>query len=70
MNKIECNNVSKSFIVNNESLLVLKKINLSITENLNIAISGKSGAGKSTLLHIMAGLDTPCLLYTSPSPRD
>tara|TARA_B100000945_G_scaffold104624_1_gene82823 strand:+ start:1199 stop:1879 length:681 start_codon:yes stop_codon:yes gene_type:complete len=59
MNKIECNNVSKSFIVNNESLLVLKKINLSITENLNIAISGKSGAGKSTLLHIMAGLDTP-----------
>tara|TARA_B100001029_G_scaffold39902_1_gene30984 strand:+ start:1818 stop:2498 length:681 start_codon:yes stop_codon:yes gene_type:complete len=59
MNKIECINVSKSFIVNNESLLVLKKINLSITENSNIAISGKSGAGKSTLLHIMAGLDTP-----------
>ena len=59
MNKLECKNISKSFIVNNESLHVLKNIDLSITENLNIAISGKSGAGKSTLLHIMAGLDTP-----------
>ena len=59
MNKLECKNISKSFNINNESLLVLKNINLSIPENLNIAISGKSGAGKSTLIHIMAGLDTP-----------
>ncbi|MAR95388.1 MAG: ABC transporter [Gammaproteobacteria bacterium] len=59
MNKLECINISKSFVVNNESLNVLKNINLSVTENLNIAISGKSGAGKSTLLHIMAGLDKP-----------
>ena len=44
MNKLECKNISKSFIVNNESLHVLKNIDLSITENLNIAISGKSGA--------------------------
>ena len=59
MNKLECIDISKSFILNNESLSVLKNINISISENERIAISGKSGAGKSTLLHIMAGLDKP-----------
>ena len=70
MNKLECKNISKSFNINNESLLVLKNINLSIRENSNIAISGKSGAGKSTLLHIMAGLDMPtsgCIEYNNKS---
>ena len=61
MNKLECIDISKSFILNNESLSVLKSINISIAENERIAISGKSGAGKSTLLHIMAGLDKPTL---------
>ena len=61
MNKLECIDISKSFILNNESLSVLKNINISISENERIAISGKSGAGKSTLLHIMAGLDKPTL---------
>ena len=61
MNKLECIDISKSFILNNESLSVLKNINISIAENERIAISGKSGAGKSTLLHIMAGLDKPTL---------
>ena len=61
MNKLECIDISKSFILNNESLTVLKNINISIAENERIAISGKSGAGKSTLLHIMAGLDKPTL---------
>ena len=61
MNKLECIDISKSFILNNESLSVLKNINISISENERIAISGKSGAGKSPLLHIMAGLDKPTL---------
>ena len=61
MNKLECIDISKSFILNNESLSVLKNINISIAENERIAISGKSGAGKSTLLHIMAGLDNPSI---------
>ena len=61
MNKLECIDISKSFILNNESLSVLKNINISISENERIAISGKSGAGKSTLLHIMAGLDNPSI---------
>jgi len=57
MNKLECQNVSKSFNVGNESLSILENINLMVSENDTVAITGKSGAGKSTLLHIMAGLD-------------
>ena len=59
MNSIECKNISKSFIINNEILDVFSNINFKINESQKIAISGKSGAGKSTLLHIMAGLDKP-----------
>ena len=57
MNKLECQDVSKSFNVGNESLSILENINLIVSENDTVAITGKSGAGKSTLLHIMAGLD-------------
>tara|TARA_B000000475_G_scaffold56739_1_gene44720 strand:- start:176 stop:856 length:681 start_codon:yes stop_codon:yes gene_type:complete len=57
MNKLECQDVSKSFNVGNESLSILENINLMVSENDTVAITGKSGAGKSTLLHIMAGLD-------------
>ena len=57
MNKLECQDICKSFSVDNETLSVLENINLTISENDRVAITGKSGAGKSTLLHIMAGLD-------------
>ena len=57
MNKLECQDVSKSFNVGNESLSILENINLMVSENDTVAITGKSGAGKSTLLHVMAGLD-------------
>ena len=59
MNSIECKNISKSFIINNEILDVFSNINFKINESQKIAISGRSGAGKTTLLHIMAGLDKP-----------
>ena len=57
MNKLECQDICKSFSVDDESLSVLENINITISENERVAITGKSGAGKSTLLHIMAGLD-------------
>ena len=57
MNKLECQDIFKSFSIDDESLSVLENINITISENDRVAITGKSGAGKSTLLHIMAGLD-------------
>ena len=57
MNKLECQDICKSFSVGDESLSVLENINITIYENDRVAITGKPGAGKSTLLHIMAGLD-------------
>ena len=57
MSKLECQDICKSFSVDGESLSVLENINITISENDRVAITGKSGAGKSTLLHIMAGLD-------------
>ena len=57
MNKLECQDICKSFSIDDESLSVLENINITISENDRVAITGMSGAGKSTLLHIMAGLD-------------
>lgn len=59
MNKIESNNLSKSFFIDGDEIKVLNKINLSIKRGDLVALSGKSGAGKSTLLQILASLDTP-----------
>ena len=59
MNSIVCKNLSKSFPIDEESLLVLDDINLIINQGESLAITGKSGSGKSTLLQILAGLDFP-----------
>ena len=59
MNKIESNNLSKSFFIDGVEIKVLNKINISIKRGDLVALSGKSGAGKSTLLQILASLDTP-----------
>lgn len=55
---IAINDVQKSFTVNNKSMLVLEKTDLSINENEIVAILGPSGCGKSTLLRMIAGLET------------
>ena len=57
MNKINCINISKSFVVEGNNIKVLENINLTIKKGELVAISGQSGAGKSTLLHIVASLD-------------
>jgi lipoprotein-releasing system ATP-binding protein len=57
MNKINCINISKSFVVEGNNIKVLENINLTIEKGELVAISGQSGAGKSTLLHIVASLD-------------
>ena len=49
--------------------VVVDDVNLELPANGVTAIIGPNGAGKSTLLSMISRL-LPCLLYTSPSPRD
>ena len=49
----------KSFPMGEQTLTVLKGIDLSISRGELIAVVGASGAGKSTLLHILGLLDRP-----------
>ena len=53
---LKCRNLSKSYLVANEKVMVLDKINLSLAKGKSMAIIGASGSGKSTLLHVLSGL--------------
>lgn len=54
--KLSIVDLGKNFIVDNNSVEVLKNIDLDIKEGEFISIVGSSGCGKSTLLKIIAGL--------------
>lgn len=56
--KLIIHDVNKSFIVNGQSVDVLKDINLEIEEGEFVVIVGHSGCGKSTLLKMIARLET------------
>jgi|SRR5690625_842315 len=56
---IQLKNVVKSYPVAGDNLVVLKDINLSITQGEFVAIMGPSGSGKSTLMNIIGCLDKP-----------
>ncbi len=58
----ECINISgltKTYVVNGSSELILSDIDLSVQECGFVSVVGPSGCGKSTLLNIIAGLDHP-----------
>lgn len=54
---ISLNNVHKSYVTGNNSLHVLKGIDLEIGRGEFVSIMGSSGSGKSTLLNILGILD-------------
>lgn len=56
---IRFDNLSKSFITNQEEVKALDQITFNIEKNESFGIIGESGAGKSTLLRMINGLETP-----------
>ncbi len=56
---IQVENIKKSFKQSENSIEILKNLNLSVNKGDRIAILGQSGSGKSTFLSLMSGLDSP-----------
>ena len=58
---LEVSNLNKNFenATGNESIQVLKDLNIQMEAAETVAILGQSGSGKSTLLTLLAGLDSP-----------
>ncbi len=57
--EIKVNNISKTYGANENKVIALNSVSMSIKEGDFISIMGPSGSGKSTLLHIVSGLDNP-----------
>ena len=50
---------TRAYSVNNEQILALRGVNMTITRGSFTAFMGRSGSGKTTLLNMIGGLDTP-----------
>lgn len=56
---IRCNNLSKSYTTNGQTVHIYKNLNRSVEQGTSVAIMGPSGSGKSTLLNLISWLDVP-----------
>jgi lipoprotein-releasing system ATP-binding protein len=56
---LQVSGLCKSYRMGNDTVQVLKVIDLEIAPGSTTALVGASGAGKSTLLHILGALDRP-----------
>ncbi|MCK4756668.1 ABC transporter ATP-binding protein [candidate division WOR-3 bacterium] len=56
---LELSNVTKTYYLKNETIEVLKGIDLKVKKGSFVVIFGPSGCGKSTLLNIIGSLDRP-----------
>ncbi len=56
---IDIENITKSYVMGEETVQALRGVSLSIHRNEYLAIMGPSGSGKSTLMNMLGCLDTP-----------
>ena len=56
---IVINQLCKAYQIEDETIEVLKEINLNVQKGQFVAIYGPSGAGKTTLLNMISGIDKP-----------
>jgi ABC-type antimicrobial peptide transport system, ATPase component len=56
---VRVTNVTRAYTVNNEQVLALRGISLTVEEGAFVALMGRSGSGKTTLLNMIGGLDQP-----------
>jgi putative ABC transport system ATP-binding protein len=56
---IQITNIKRDFQLGNETINVLKGIDLQIYKGEYVALMGPSGSGKSTLMNLLGCLDTP-----------
>jgi macrolide transport system ATP-binding/permease protein len=56
---LQLRDVSKTFLVGDQTIIVLKHLNINFHAGVMVAIVGASGSGKSTLMNILGCLDQP-----------
>jgi len=59
MNAVVCENLRKTFVQGEETIVGLDDVAISIEKGEFVCLSGPSGSGKTTLLNAMGGLITP-----------
>jgi putative ABC transport system ATP-binding protein len=56
---ISLQDIRKTYVLGDQTVHALKKIDLDIHQGEYVALMGPSGSGKSTLMNIIGCLDTP-----------